>query len=202
MGIYLQITFPSVPISSSPPPSGTGTPHFKSRVIADGFSPDFRRPSMTSPWAFTTELGAHFPAFHDFEIHSSVRGCIASRRRYICVEALVTTLWLVLSTHRGLMSSIASRVREQPSHWSPRASYGIKLWGILISTRDSYRIRAVWASPFSKTISQEPVLYFTVSSWYLDQIETPTFDRLHNIAARFPFSPAFHSFEGQRTHPV
>ena len=34
----------------------------------------------------------------------------------------MVTMWSLLTMQRGLMSSIASRVRLQPSHWSPRAS--------------------------------------------------------------------------------
>lgn len=110
----------------SSPSIGTGTPHFRSRVTGVGFKPAFNRASMISPSEFITALGDHFPAFHDFLIHSSVCGWMVSSLRYMCAVVRLITLWVWVASiaQWGLINSMASNVRPQASHWSPRPSLG------------------------------------------------------------------------------
>ena len=112
----LQRTFPFMPYVSSPFKSGTGTPQVKSRVTGLGRNPPFSRASTISPSALITEFGDHFPAAYDRLIHSCVQSCSLSRLTYMCAEVLVTTLWVLFTRQRGLISSMASNVLVQTSH--------------------------------------------------------------------------------------
>lgn len=112
-----------MPSCSFPSTCGTGTPHVRSRVTGLGRNPAFRRSSMSLPSALMTAFGDHLPSFADFLIHSSVRGCRSFRRMYMCAVVRVVTECVLSTKQRGLMSSTASRVLPQTSHWSPRASW-------------------------------------------------------------------------------
>jgi len=71
---------------------------------------------MISPSALTTAFGDHFPAFQDCLIHSSVRGWMALSFKYMWADVRVVTVCVLSTRHRGLINSIASKVRLQPSH--------------------------------------------------------------------------------------
>ena len=118
----LQRTFPFIPYGSFPSRSGTGTPQVKSRVTGLGCNPLFSRASTISPSVLITEFGDHFPAAYDRLIHSCVQSCSLSRLTYMFAEVFATTLWVLSTRQRGLISSIASNVLVHTSHWSPRAS--------------------------------------------------------------------------------
>lgn len=121
--LYSHSTLPIISWLSSPSRFGTGTPHVRSRVTGLGLIPAFRRASTRTPSPLMTALGDHSPSLADFLIHSSVRSWTASSLTYIWAELRRVTVCDLSTRQRGLMSSIASSVREHRSHWSPRASF-------------------------------------------------------------------------------
>lgn len=116
-------TFPFIPWSSSLSTVGTGTPHVRSLVTGLGRSPERMRASTISPSWLMTAFGDHLPSAQRRFTHASVFGWSTSSLTYICAEDLVVTVCSLLMRQRGLMRSIASSVRAQTSHWSPRASW-------------------------------------------------------------------------------
>jgi hypothetical protein len=119
-----HITFPFIASSSSASPTlGTGTPQLKSLVTAVGLNPPLILGSIIVPSAKITALLAHFPFSRADCIHSSSRGCKASKRRQEWVEGLVVRVCALLRLQRGLRSSVGEEnVPAHWSHWSPRAS--------------------------------------------------------------------------------
>ena len=147
-------TFPFIPYGS-PPCTGTGTPQVKSRVRGVGTKPPFSRSSMITPSELITAFGDHFPTFQECFIHSSVRGWISSNLRYMCADCFVVTTCALSTRHRGLIRSIASSVRLQPSHWSPRASWMCDDESLQDVSKRTYLVAAMRTDALNKTICQK-----------------------------------------------
>jgi hypothetical protein len=109
-------TFRCISSSSSPPVAGTGIPQDKSLVTGLGWRPPFSRLSTITPSVLMTLFVLHLPRAYDFLIHSSVLGWISSNLTYMCDVGFVATLCKRLMAQRGLISSVASNVREHLSH--------------------------------------------------------------------------------------
>ena len=118
--------------------SGIFTPHFKSLVTEEGFSPALNLGSTIFPRELTTGFWDQAPDFQLSLIHVSSLGCTESNLMYMCQEGREVTLCVGETWHRGSVRSTGSSVREQLSHWSPRAS-SYKQYGHVPSTNRSAR---------------------------------------------------------------